>query len=87
MLLGRFGLELGYDSQLPCNWLLTKKELQLAQEWLKHLIIPTYLDFNPQYLFTHPSRLKSHDWKQVKYMSYQLAVYILAYIAMCMYYI
>ena len=65
MLLGRFELLLESENQLP--WVLTKKELQLAQERLKHLIIPAYLDFNPQYLFTHPSRLKSHDWKQVNY--------------------
>ena len=73
MLLGRFGLQMGSDNQLP--WVLTKKELQLAQERLKHLIIPAYLDFNPQYLFTHPSRLKSHDWKQVHIIT--ICVYIL----------
>ena len=73
MLLGRFGLQLGNNNQLL--WVLTKEELQLAQQRLKHLVIPAHLDFNPQHLFTHPSRLKSHDWKQVNH-DYMLYIYI-----------
>ena len=37
MLLGRFGLQLGDNNQLP--WVLTKEKLQLAQQRLKHLLI------------------------------------------------
>lgn len=62
--LGRFGLEISTDpTSLP--WELTPDKLQLAVRRLKDIQLPRHLDCNPSALFTHPSRLKSHDWKQV----------------------
>ena len=46
-------------------WLLSKEDIQLAAKRLDHIRIPAHIDCNPQYLFSNPSRLKSHDWKQV----------------------
>ena len=65
MALQRFGLK--PESALPTRlpWILTKTELQSACHRLTHVVIPAHYDFNPQYLFTYPYRLKSHDWKQV----------------------
>ena len=64
-MLRRFGLQPGcvFTTRLP--WILTKNKFELACQRLMHLVIPVHYDFNPQYLFTHPYRLKSHDWKQV----------------------
>ena len=56
---GRFG-----DVECP-PWKLTSREIKKAEERLLHLIIPSHLDFSCKYVFSHPSRLKSHDWKQV----------------------
>ena len=62
--LGRFSLRSSaVVPRLP--WVLSTSERKIASERLKHICIPTHLDFNPTYLFSHPSRLKSHDWKQV----------------------
>ena len=60
--LGRFKSD--SQSEKP-PWLLSKEDIQLANQRIKHILIPSHLDFNPQYLFSNPSRLKSHDWKQV----------------------
>ena len=71
--LGRFGLQPVTSSneqpssneQSSVPWLLSKDDIQLAVRRLMHIKIPAHIDCNPQYLFSHPSRLKSHDWKQV----------------------
>ena len=64
--LGRFGLQPGVSTEhLPVPWLLSKDDLKLAAERLKHISIPAHIDCSPQHLFSNPSRLKSHDWKQV----------------------
>lgn len=63
--LGRFELQLQSENHNMSMWMLSSGQLKEVNERLKQIQIPTYLDFNPSYLFTHPSRLKSHDWKQV----------------------
>ena len=65
--LQRFGLQTAVESVITTRlpWILTTKELELACQRLTHIVIPAHYDFNPQYLFTHPAQLKSHDWKQV----------------------
>ena len=66
---GRFGLDpTDLDTsteQLSMPWLLSKEDIQLAAERLDHIRIPAHIDCNPKHLFSNPSRLKSHDWKQV----------------------
>lgn len=62
--LGRFGLDpSNIDSHLP--WQISASDLKLAQQRLEHICIPEHLDFCPIWLFSHSTRLKSHDWKQV----------------------
>ena len=63
--LGRFGLHLSsvVNSNLP--WELSSNDIKLAQKRLKSIHIPEHLDFHAMWLFSHPTRLKSHDWKQV----------------------
>ena len=66
--LQRFGLKPGRSADITTlPWILSKNELEQACQRLTYVVIPTHYDFNPQYLFTHPSRLKCHDWKQVQY--------------------
>lgn len=50
--LGRFKLEL--RSGKP-PWLLSKEDVKVANQRLKHILIPVHLDFNPQYLFSCPN--------------------------------
>ena len=64
--LGRFGLKSLSDvDDFHPPWQLSSSDLKLADKRLKNLHIPTHFDFKPQFLFSHPTRLKSHDWKQV----------------------
>ena len=78
MVLQRFGLQpTGSVLTTRLPWILTKNELEQACQRLTHVIIPAHYDFNPQYLFTHPSRLKCHDWKQVH--SYYTCMYVYIY--------
>ena len=46
-------------------WKISSSELKVAEERLSHLQIPAHLDVKFTHVFSHPSRLKSHDWKQV----------------------
>lgn len=62
--LGRFGFRRGIK-HTTAPWLLNTADIDLAARRLKQICIPPHIDCNPQYLFSHPSRLKSHDWKQV----------------------
>ena len=55
--------QLNETMKLP--WCLSSEDLKIAKQRMQMIRIPTHLDFNPHYLFDHPSRLKSHDWKQV----------------------
>lgn len=59
--LGRFNLN---STRMP-PWQLSSNDLKLANLRLKDIHIPIHLDFNPTFMFTNPTRLKSHDWKQV----------------------
>ena len=70
--LRRFGLQPASSSneQSYLPWLLSKDDIQLAAKRLRHIRLPAHIDCNPQYLFSNPSRLKSHDWKQVYICSY-----------------
>ena len=69
ILLGRFGLQPTSHSTSPSvPWQISTREVKLADERLRHITVPAYLDFKPRNLFIHPSRLKSHDWKQVTCM-------------------
>lgn len=61
--LRRFGLK--PNSQVSVPWELSTSELKLANDRLSHISVPVHLDFKPHHVFLHPSRLKSHDWKQV----------------------
>ena len=54
-----------FEGEPQPPWELTTSQLSIVQERLMHLSIPAHLDVNYKYLFSHPSRLKSHDWKQV----------------------
>ena len=62
--LGRFQFPpvVSSGESVDVPWILTKDQLQLAKQRLRQISIP---NFNPQQLFTHLSRLKSHDWMQV----------------------
>ena len=62
-LLGRFHLSTDGDTTLP--WVFDKEQLKIAQQRLQLLFVPAHYSFNPQFLFSHLSWLKSHDWKQV----------------------
>ena len=69
--LGRFGLRPGIE-HATAPWLLNSNDLEVAATRLKHICVPAHVDCNPKYLFSNPSRLKSHDWKQVRaYKSYK----------------
>ena len=46
-------------------WILTKDQLKLAEERIRKIRLPSFLNFTPYQLFQNPSQLKSHDWKQV----------------------
>ena len=63
--LQRFGLKPSNRTNFKAPWQLSTNDLKVANERLKGLHIPTHYDLKPCFLFTHPSRLKSHDWKQV----------------------
>ena len=63
--LRRFGLQPGIE-HTTAPWLLNNADLALAATRLKKICVPSHVDCNPQYLFSNPSRLKSHDWKQVR---------------------
>lgn len=62
--LGRFGLDATSESD-DVPWQLSSDNIKLANARVKQIVIPSYLDFKVQFLFSYPSRLKSHDWKQV----------------------
>ena len=67
--MGRFNLTLEEENmELP--WVLSKDQLKTAEQLLSQLFVPSYLQFNPQKLFTHLSHLKSHDWKQARQIEY-----------------
>ena len=46
-------------------WELTATDLKVATDRLTNISVPVHLDFKHGNVFLHPSRLKSHDWKQV----------------------
>ena len=54
---------LSWQTATNIPWLLSKDEIELAAVRLRHVSVTPH--FDPRYLFTNPSRLKSHDWKQV----------------------
>lgn len=66
--LQRFNLQPNAENTKP-PWHLSGSDLKLANERLKQISIPSYLDFKATHVFSHPVRLKSHDWKQVKIKS------------------
>ena len=58
--------EAGRFEEEPCPpWQLSCLQLKIVEERLSQLCIPEHLDVSCKYVFSHPSRLKSHDWKQV----------------------
>ena len=63
--LKRFGLKTNCLADEDVPWQLSTSDLRLAIERLHHIVVPSHLDFKAQNVFTHPTRLKSHDWKQV----------------------
>jgi len=60
--LGRFQSE---SSAYCPPYVIKKDQLKLASQRLNQIYLPPHLDCNPRQLFSHPSQLKSHDWKQV----------------------
>lgn len=62
--LTRFGLQPN-SAEADVPWQLSTTDLRLAINRLRHIVVPSHLDFKAQNVFTNPSRLKSHDWKQV----------------------
>lgn len=65
--LHRFGLDPSNYNTASVPWQLTTSDLKLVKQRLTNVHIPSHVDCNPYPLFSHPSRLKSHDWKQVLY--------------------
>lgn len=63
--LGRFGLKPSNVTKFQAPWQLSTCNRKLAEQRLKDIHVPTHLDFKLKFLFTHSTRLKSHDWKQV----------------------
>ena len=63
----RFGLSPNTDSSVP--WELSTRDIKLANDRLSEISVPVHLDFKPHSVFLHPSRLKSHDWKQARFAS------------------
>ena len=59
--LQRFNLTL----TVSVPWILSKDQLKLAEERIRKIHLPSFLDFTPYQLFRNPSQLKLHDWKQV----------------------
>ena len=72
--LGRFGLDPTTSSHSNVPWQLSSSDLKLANQRIRDIHIPTHLDFKPKHLFSHPTRLKSHDWKQVTHKLYVIIV-------------
>ena len=70
--IGRFGLDFNERTSLNpkqdtnVSYRLSDYQLKIAQERVHHIRIPSHVDINPRYLFSRSSKLKSHDWKQVK---------------------
>ena len=60
----RFGLK-PTTKEFIAPWQLSSNDVKIASKRLDDIHIPDHLDFKPQFLFSHPTRLKSHDWKQV----------------------
>ena len=61
--LKRFGLSQSMRSStenLSVPWLLSKDDIHLATEHLKHTRIPAHIDCNPRFPFSNPLQLKSH---------------------------
>ena len=46
---------------------LTAQEMRVADERVSSVIFPSH-DFTPTAVFSKPTTLKSHDWKEVKWM-------------------
>lgn len=44
---------------------LSKQQLQLADDRLRCISVPTHVDFHPRPIFVKLGYMKSHDWKQV----------------------
>lgn len=63
--LGRFGLKPSNVAEFKPPWQLSTSDVKIANQRLKNIHVPAHLDFKPQCLFSHPTRLNSHDWKQV----------------------
>ena len=60
---------------------LSPSMLAVANERVQQNCVPSHLDFSPKYLFSKPSRLKAHDWKQVKYDGTFMSQYIIVYMS------
>lgn len=70
--IGRFQLHFSDQTSLDpkrnsdAPYRLSASQLKVAQERVHHICVPSHADINPRYLFSRSSKLKSHDWKQVK---------------------
>jgi len=68
----RFGLSASKLKKKVCRrnpivpYSLSTVDLQLANNRAFEIKTPLHVDFTPGPVFTNPSTLKSHDWKQVR---------------------